>query len=75
MKRLSNEWHVNGFTMQHPGVLDELRRTYAGLASPDAIKHLDDLGVTAIELLPVHYHVDQSFLLERGLTRIGRKKT
>ena len=60
------ELHVKGFTKQHPDVPENLRGTYAGLASPAAIKHLNELGVTAVELLPVHYHVDEPFLLERG---------
>ena len=60
------ELHVKGFTKQHPDVLENLRGTYAGLASPAAIRHFRELGVTAIELLPVHYHVDEPFLLERG---------
>ena len=60
------ELHVKGFTNQHPDVPENLRGTYAGLASPAAIKHLHELGITAIELLPVHYHIDEPFLLERG---------
>jgi isoamylase len=60
------ELHVKGFTQQHPGVPEDLRGTYSGLASPAALKHLRDLGVTAVELLPVHYHIDEPFLLERG---------
>ena len=62
------ELHVKGFTQQHPDVPEELRGTYAGLASPAAIGHLRDLGVTAIELLPIHYHIDEHFLIERGRT-------
>ncbi len=62
------ETHVKGFTMKHPGVREDLRGTYAGLASEDAIAYLVDLGVTAVELLPVHHISDESFLFERGLT-------
>ncbi len=62
------ELHVKGFTMTHPGVPAALRGTYAGLAHEAAIGHLLELGVTAVELLPVHQHVPESFLLERGLT-------
>jgi isoamylase len=62
------ETHVKGFTMRHPGVREDLRGTYAGLADPAAIEHLTDLGVTAVELLPVHHIADESFLPERGLT-------
>jgi len=62
------ETHVKGFTRRHPGVREELRGTYAGLASEAAIAHLVSLGVTAVELLPVHHIADESFLFERGLT-------
>jgi len=62
------ETHVKGFTARHPGVRKDLRGTYAGLASEAAIEHLTDLGVTAVELLPVHHIADESFLAERGLT-------
>jgi isoamylase len=61
------ETHVKGFTMRHPGVREDLRGTYAGLASEEAIDYLVDLGVTAVELLPVHHISDESFLFERGL--------
>src|SRR4029453_13876618 len=62
------EVHVKGFTMRHPGVPPELRGTYAGLGHDAAVAHLVDLGVTAVELLPVHQHVPEAFLLDRGLT-------
>ena len=62
------EVHVKGFTARHPRVPAELRGTYAGLAHEAAITHLLDLGVTAIELLPVHENVPESFLAQRGLT-------
>ena len=62
------EVHVRGFTASHPGVPPELRGTYAGLAHEAALDHLVRLGITAIELLPVHHHVSEQFLLERGLT-------
>ena len=61
------EIHVKGFTKTHPGVPEHLRGTYAGLASPAAIGHLKKLGVTAVELLPVHAFVDDHRLAERGL--------
>ncbi|MGO9792583.1 MAG: glycogen debranching protein GlgX [Solirubrobacteraceae bacterium] len=61
------ETHVRGFTMRHPAVREDLRGTYAGLASDPAIAYLKDLGVTAVELLPVHHICDESFLTERGL--------
>jgi glycogen operon protein len=62
------ELHVKGFTMGHPGVPPELRGTYAGLGHKAAIAHLVDLGVTAVELLPVHESIPESFLPQRGLT-------
>jgi glycogen operon protein len=61
------ETHVKGFTMAHPEVRDDLRGTFAGLASEAAIGYLRDLGVTAVELLPVHHISDESFLAEQGL--------
>ena len=62
------EAHVKGFTKQMEEVREDLRGTYAGLASEPAIKYLKDLGVTAVELLPVHHIIDESFLPENGLT-------
>ena len=59
------ELHVKGFTQQHPDVPEKLRGTYAGLASAAAIGHFRKLGITAVELLPVHYHVDEHFLVAR----------
>jgi len=66
-KTVIYETHVRGFTMRHPGVPEGLRGTYAGLASPAAVKHLQRLGVTAVELMPVHHRVDDRHLVERGL--------
>jgi glycogen operon protein len=60
--------HVKGFTARHPAVPAPLRGTYAGLAAPAALDHLTSLGVTAIELLPVHHHLDEHALVQRGLT-------
>jgi isoamylase len=62
------EVHDKGFTAAHPDVPPELRGTYAGLAHPAAIGHLRRLGVTAVELLPVHQHVTSGALRDRGLT-------
>jgi len=61
------ELHVKGFTMRHPGVPPELRGTYAGLASAQAIEHLKRLGVTTVELLPVHAFAQDRHLVEKGL--------
>jgi isoamylase len=61
------EVHVKGFTKQHPDVPAEIQGTYAGLGHPAAIKHLTDLGITAVELLPVHQFVQDSHLIEKGL--------
>ncbi len=66
-KTLIYELHVKGFTMRHPEVPEKLRGSYAGLASEAAIQHLLSLGVTAVELMPVHHHVDDRHLVERGL--------
>ena len=61
------EVHVKGFTKRHPDVAPEQRGTYAGIASPAAIDHLKRLGVTAVELLPVHQFVHDDRLLQHGL--------
>jgi glycogen operon protein len=61
------EAHVKGFTYLHPQVPQELRGTYAGLASYPVIEHLQRLGITAIELMPVHAYVDDRVLLQKGL--------
>jgi isoamylase len=62
------EVHVKGFTRAHPDVPERIRGTYAGLGSPAAIAHLRRLGVTAVELMPVHEFVPDAHLVERGLT-------
>jgi glycogen operon protein len=62
------ETHVKGFTKLHPAVRDDLRGTYAGLASEPALEYFNQLGVTAVEVLPIHHIADESFLHERGLT-------
>jgi glycogen operon protein len=61
------EAHVKGLTMRHPEVPEPLRGTYLGLASEPVVRHLTELGITAVELLPVHHHVDDRFLVEKGL--------
>jgi isoamylase len=62
------EVHVKGFTMRHPDVPENLRGTYAGLATPAVVDYLHRLGVTAVELLPCHQFVAERQLVERGLT-------
>jgi glycogen operon protein len=74
-RRLETPWnetviyeaHVKGLTMRHPDVPKELRGTYAALAHPAVLKHLKSIGVTALELLPIHAFIHDGFLLERGL--------
>jgi isoamylase len=61
------EAHVRGLTIQHPEVPEELRGTYLGMCQPVIIAYLKDLGVTAIELMPIHAFVDDQFLLDKGL--------
>ncbi len=61
------ELHVRGFTLQHPRIAPHLRGTYAGLATEPVIEHLKKLGVTTVELMPVHAFVDERPLVERGL--------
>ncbi|HKA06859.1 MAG TPA: glycogen debranching protein GlgX [Gemmataceae bacterium] len=62
------EMHVKGFTMRHPEVPENVRGTFAGLASDAVIRHLKDMNVTAIELLPVHHHLNDRHLVEKKLT-------
>jgi isoamylase len=62
------EVHVKGLTQLSPEVREDLRGTYAGLASEPALEYLKNLGVTAVELLPVHHIIDEGFLHDRGLT-------
>ncbi|MER6947972.1 glycogen debranching protein GlgX [Nonomuraea sp. NPDC000554] len=62
------EAHVRGLTMRHPSVPEELRGTYAGVGHPAVIDHLLSLGVTAVELMPVHHYMPEHFLVARGLT-------
>jgi len=62
------EVHTKGFTVRHPSVRDDLRGTYGGLASTEALEHLQRLGVTSVELLPIHHIANESFLHDKGLT-------
>jgi len=61
------EVHVKGLTARHPGIPQAQRGTYSGLAHPAAIEHLTGLGITAVELLPVHQFIHDAHLVERGL--------
>lgn len=73
-RRLNTPWeetilyelHVKGFTARHPEIPEELRGTFAGLAHPAAVKHLTDLGVTGVELMPVHQFVHDRHVTDRG---------
>jgi isoamylase len=67
-KTLIYECHVRGLTKLHPLVPEKLRGTYAGLATEPVIEHLLDLGITAVELMPVHHYLKDRHLLERGMT-------
>ncbi|HLZ65338.1 MAG TPA: glycogen debranching protein GlgX [Aliidongia sp.] len=62
------ETHVRGYTMRHPAVPEPLRGTFAGLATPEVIHHIKSLGATSVELLPIHMFVNDSHLLDKGLT-------
>ncbi|MEV7728885.1 glycogen debranching protein GlgX [Streptomyces sp. NPDC087917] len=62
------EAHVKGLTCRHPEVPEELRGTYAGVAHPAVVRHLQALGVTALELMPVHQFTQDGFLADRGLS-------
>jgi isoamylase len=62
------ETHVRGYTMRHPAVADHQRGTFAGLATREVLEYIRSLGVTSVELLPVHTFLNDSHLLERGLS-------
>jgi glycogen operon protein len=62
------EMHVRGYTMRHGAVPGHLRGTFAGLQTPEVLDYVKSLGVTSVELLPVHTFINDSHLLERGLT-------
>ncbi len=61
------ETHVKGFTKLHPAVPEPLRGTFRGLATPEVVRYIRDLGVTSVELLPIHMFADDSYLVEKGL--------
>jgi isoamylase len=62
------ELHVRGYTMRHPEVSDRCRGTFSGLVQPPVLGHLRGLGITAVELMPIHSFVDDGYLLDKGLT-------
>jgi isoamylase len=66
-KTVIYEAHVRGYTMLHPTVPDGLRGTYAGMASKEVVDYMQSLGITAVELLPIHTFLDDSYLSEKGL--------
>jgi glycogen operon protein len=66
-KSIIYEVHVKGMTMQHPEIPEAIRGTYAAMGSEPIIKYLKELGITTLELLPVHQHIDDPFLVEKGL--------
>ncbi|WP_082711345.1 glycogen debranching protein GlgX [Methylobacterium indicum] len=66
-KTVFYETHVKGFTKLHPAVPERLRGTYAGLGTPEVLAYIRSLGVTSVELLPVHSFVNDSYLLEKDL--------
>lgn len=62
------EVHVKGFSIKNPEIPPELRGSYAGLSHPSSIEYFEKLGVTAIELMPIHFFIDDKFLVEKHLT-------
>ena len=62
------ELHVRGYTKKHPGVPEPYRGTFRGLASPAVIRHLKSIGVTSVELMPIHSFIQDDYLLDKGLT-------
>ncbi len=67
-RTLIYELHVKGFTIQNPKVPQDLRGTYTGLAIDSVVNYLKELGVTAVELMPTHYHIDDRHLTVKGLS-------
>ncbi|WP_246343525.1 glycogen debranching protein GlgX [Adhaeribacter radiodurans] len=67
-KSIIYETHVKGFTKLHPAIPEEIRGTYAALANPVTIQYLTSLGITAIELMPVHHFINDSILQDKGLS-------
>ncbi|KAJ3046316.1 hypothetical protein HDV00_000130 [Rhizophlyctis rosea] len=66
-KTIFYETHVKGFTQRHPAIPENLRGTYAALGQPAIVEYIKSLGVTSVELLPVHFFIDDKYLLDKGL--------
>ncbi len=66
-RTLIYELHIKGFTKLHPQVAEPLRGTYAGLATEIVIKYLKELGISTVEMMPIHHHIDDRHLVEKGL--------
>ncbi|WP_347160078.1 glycogen debranching protein GlgX [Pontibacter chitinilyticus] len=67
-KSIIYETHVKGFTQQHPDIPEEIRGTYSALGHPVTLKYLQELGITAVELMPVHHFITDRYLLDKNLT-------
>ncbi len=67
-KTVIYETHVKGFTMTRDDIDEKIRGTYMGLSSPKMVQYLKDLGITAVELMPVHHKIDSDYLLKKGLS-------
>ena len=67
-KTIIYETHIKGFTYLHPDIPDNIKGTYAAICHPVTIQYLNDLGITAIELMPVHHYIIDEQLVEKGLT-------
>ncbi|ALP53925.1 glycogen debranching protein [Candidatus Tenderia electrophaga] len=65
---IAYEMHVRGYTMRHPNIADAERGTFGGLANHEIVRYLQDLGITAVELLPVHAFADERALVDKGLS-------
>ena len=65
-KTVISEMHVKGASYLNPAIPEEIRGCYAALAHPSSIRYFQEVGITAVQLLPVHQHLDDSFLLEKA---------
>jgi glycogen operon protein len=67
-KTIIYETHITGFTQTHPGIPEEIRGTYSAIAHPVTIEYLKNLGITAVELMPVHHFINDKILKDKGLS-------